>query len=193
MENANPYASPKSEITQPAPWGVDTDGTVDPKSRLTRLSFLAWCMVVGVAYVALLFYLVETGVVDFSKLGSVTDPFAYYKSIPLLILSIALTAVIVMFAIRRLHDYGSSGWWMVLYLVPIANFVLFLTLLFKRGDEGANRFGPPRPTSGWEKVVGIIGAAFFGLSLVLLIIGAGFAFIEGFNEGYLHSQQPPMQ
>ena len=36
--------------------------------------------------------------------------------------------------IRRMHDIGKSGWWI---LVPIAN----IFLLFKQSDKGANKYG----------------------------------------------------
>ncbi len=44
--------------------------------------------------------------------------------------------------VRRLHDMNASGWWYLLTLVPIANFILFLVLLFKSGSEGPNLYGP---------------------------------------------------
>lgn len=37
-------------------------------------------------------------------------------------------------AVRRLHDTGHSGWWI---LVPFYN----IYLLFKKGDEGYNEYG----------------------------------------------------
>lgn len=78
------------------------------------------------------------------------------------------------FAVRRLHDMDASGWWSLivgaamlstilntLHLIPtglfwlpallgLADFVLILMLLFRRGTEGDNRYGPqPPPNSGW--------------------------------------------
>ena len=38
--------------------------------------------------------------------------------------------------IRRMHDIGKSGWWI---LVPIVN----IFLLFKQSDKGANKYGLP--------------------------------------------------
>jgi uncharacterized membrane protein YhaH (DUF805 family)/ribosomal protein L40E len=45
-------------------------------------------------------------------------------------------------AVRRLHDINASGWWFILSLVPVANFVLGVVLLFVKGTEGENRYGP---------------------------------------------------
>lgn len=45
--------------------------------------------------------------------------------------------------IRRLHDIGLSGWWLLLWFVPIAGAILGLLLLFARGDHSRdNDYGP---------------------------------------------------
>ncbi|BAE53055.1 DUF805 domain-containing protein [Paramagnetospirillum magneticum] len=44
-------------------------------------------------------------------------------------------------SVRRLHDVDKSGWWMLIFLVPIIGFILMLVWFCKRGTEGANRFG----------------------------------------------------
>lgn len=38
--------------------------------------------------------------------------------------------------IRRMHDIGRSGWWM---LVPIVNFIFLLI----ESEQGRNKYGPP--------------------------------------------------
>jgi uncharacterized membrane protein YhaH (DUF805 family) len=43
--------------------------------------------------------------------------------------------------VRRLHDFGRSGWWTVLFLVPIANLILLAFCVFKKGDSGSNKYG----------------------------------------------------
>ena len=45
--------------------------------------------------------------------------------------------------VKRAHDRGKSGWWLLLLLVPLAGFIWWLVDLgILEGDEGANRFGP---------------------------------------------------
>ena len=43
--------------------------------------------------------------------------------------------------VRRLHDTGRSGWWMLLGLVPIVGLVL-LVFLALDGERGPNAYGP---------------------------------------------------
>lgn len=60
-----------------------------------------------------------------------------------MILVIAAIVPSLTLSIRRLHDLDKSGWWMLLVLVPITNFVLCIFLFFIRGTTGDNRFGSP--------------------------------------------------
>lgn len=45
-------------------------------------------------------------------------------------------------SVRRLHDTGRSGWWLLLTLLPYAGGLLGLWWLTRPGSLGANRFGP---------------------------------------------------
>ena len=50
---------------------------------------------------------------------------------------------------QRLHDFGKSGWWQFLSVVPIAGLILFLVLFFRAGDVGPNAHGPDPLTYGY--------------------------------------------
>lgn len=56
--------------------------------------------------------------------------------------------------VRRLHDTGRSGWWLLLPLVPIVGSIVLIVFLASPGEPGPNRFGPPpgeapaRPDTG---------------------------------------------
>ncbi len=45
-------------------------------------------------------------------------------------------------AVRRLHDIGRSGWWLLITLVPLAGAVILIVFLCTDGERGANRWGP---------------------------------------------------
>ncbi len=45
---------------------------------------------------------------------------------------------------KRCHDRNRSGWFQLLYLIPIVFFWPFIEIYFLRGTRGANRFGPDR-------------------------------------------------
>jgi uncharacterized membrane protein YhaH (DUF805 family) len=59
------------------------------------------------------------------------------------ILSLILIAwVSVCASTKRLHDLGHSGWWNLIALIPIPNVIFGLYLLFARGQNQGNLYGP---------------------------------------------------
>ncbi|MEY3018190.1 MAG: hypothetical protein RL336_1325 [Pseudomonadota bacterium] len=58
------------------------------------------------------------------------------------LLNLALLVPGLAAGVRRLHDGGRSGWWMLLVLTIIGIFVILYWLIVK-GDEGANEYGEP--------------------------------------------------
>lgn len=43
--------------------------------------------------------------------------------------------------IRRLHDIGKSGWYILILLIPIIGQIWFFVLLVTEGERGQNRYG----------------------------------------------------
>ncbi|MHA1128508.1 MAG: DUF805 domain-containing protein [Alphaproteobacteria bacterium] len=44
--------------------------------------------------------------------------------------------------VRRLHDIGKSGWWLLLGLIPVIGFIILLVWFIQTGTEGDNDYGP---------------------------------------------------
>jgi uncharacterized membrane protein YhaH (DUF805 family) len=45
-------------------------------------------------------------------------------------------------SVRRLHDRDKSGWFVLLYFIPLVGFIILLIWYCMRGTVGPNRFGP---------------------------------------------------
>ena len=45
--------------------------------------------------------------------------------------------------VRRLHDTGRTGWWLLIALIPIIGFIVLLVFYLEQGDAGENEYGPP--------------------------------------------------
>ena len=44
--------------------------------------------------------------------------------------------------IRRLHDTGRSGWWLLIGLIPLLGAIVLLVFFAMEGDAGSNEYGP---------------------------------------------------
>jgi uncharacterized membrane protein YhaH (DUF805 family) len=44
-------------------------------------------------------------------------------------------------AVRRLHDTGRSGWWILIGLVPFVGGIILIVFLVQDGTPGDNQFG----------------------------------------------------
>jgi len=58
------------------------------------------------------------------------------------IFSIAAVIPSFMLIIRRLHDLNRPAWWCIGVFVPLVNLVLGIYLLFFKGTDGPNDYGP---------------------------------------------------
>jgi uncharacterized membrane protein YhaH (DUF805 family) len=47
-------------------------------------------------------------------------------------------------SVRRLHDLDRSGWWVLLYLIPIVGWIILIIWFCTSGTDGPNRFGADR-------------------------------------------------
>ena len=52
---------------------------------------------------------------------------------------------------RRLHDINRTGWWLLLWPVPVFGWIVLIVWAIKRGDEGPNKYGlDPRQTTSQQ-------------------------------------------
>ncbi|PKM98357.1 MAG: DUF805 domain-containing protein [Elusimicrobia bacterium HGW-Elusimicrobia-3] len=63
-------------------------------------------------------------------------------------LAVALPSLAV--GVRRLHDIGYAGWWMLLLIVPFLGPVALLVMFCLAGDPGENKYGPAPAASAPE-------------------------------------------
>lgn len=65
----------------------------------------------------------------------------------LLVGMLAVSFFSMRLAVLRCHDCGRHGWWALMVLLPYVGALASLLLVFARGDDDVNDYGPP-PTPG---------------------------------------------
>ena len=181
----NPYSTPASDLHRDLSDGQnDTSSPFSAKGRFSRLSYLAWNLVLNV--IMLIVFAVTAGIAGAaSTLLTGTDPnamMAFYTSgAGLFMLAIMLVSLVItiIFFIRRLHDINMSGWWSILVFIPLVNLIFGIYVLVKKGTEVSNNFGPGRATPKWERILGIIALVLLVLYLVAVIAGIVMAIMAG--------------
>ena len=63
------------------------------------------------------------------------------------LLIIALFIPTLAVGVRRLHDIGKSGWWLLIMLIPCAGPIWLLVLTCTDSNPGENEYGPSPKTS----------------------------------------------
>ncbi len=92
-------------------------------------------------YFALFNFLVAVGL---SLLGLVSDLF----SIPYYLYSLAAFIPGLAVAVRRMHDIGKSGWWLLIAFIPLIGAIVLLVWMATEGNAGVNQYGddPKNPS-----------------------------------------------
>jgi uncharacterized membrane protein YhaH (DUF805 family) len=104
--------------------------------RARRKEYWMFGLIQGLIIFVLRYPHFFTGTVDpESHLGQIRVLYVFGTFIPLIAVSV-----------RRLHDTNRSGWWFLMFLVPIANLVLFFSFMTQDSQPGENIYGPsPKP------------------------------------------------
>lgn len=105
--------------------------------RATRPEFWWWVLFVFI----ILFVL---GIIDGAIIAPMLgfEAFADNAGQPLsLLASLGLFLPNLAVAVRRLHDIGRSGWWILIGLIPVVGFVVLIYWYVQPGSEGANEYG----------------------------------------------------
>ena len=75
---------------------------------------------------------------------SMTGSFDAEAGIGLLGLVYALGVLIpgLAVSVRRLHDIGRSGWWLLIILLPLIGAIVLLVFMLLEGKSDTNQYGP---------------------------------------------------
>ncbi|WP_370409633.1 DUF805 domain-containing protein [Streptomyces fradiae] len=77
----------------------------------------------------------------FSAVASILDSVLGITLIsPIYVLAVLIPYLAV--AVRRLHDTGRSGWWLLISLIPLVGFIILIVFWASEGEQQHNAHGP---------------------------------------------------
>ena len=170
ISDVNPYDAPdasldngQEELYQPKIFSFN--------GRIGRMRYLAYS--IGVNFLLMLVMVPLAGASAF--MGG--DPSTSMIGMLGIGIFYVVTIVIsVMFAKRRLNDLNRSGWWFLLFIIPIINLILAIYLIFFPGTSGNNNFGAaPAANSVGVLILGWMFPALMILGIVAAVVVPQFA------------------
>ena len=130
---ARPFRSPSDANNRGLRKGVAMHWYVDVlknyvgfSGRAHRTEFWMFCLISTIISIAL--SVIETMI---GLPGMISSLYS---------LAILLPALAV--GMRRLHDTGRSGWWLLLWFVPVIGWIALLIFYCIDSDSGQNQYGP---------------------------------------------------
>ena len=175
MDSANPYSAPEAELKH-GQEELYTPRILSFSGRLGRLRYLAYG--VGANFLLTLVMMPLMGAT--AMMGGSAEGMSAIGMLALAVFYIATIVVAVMFGKRRLNDLNRSGWWMLLLIVPLANLLLAIYMLFFPGTDGENNWGPaPIANSLGVKILAWMLPVVMLLGIVAAIVIPQFAGMQG--------------
>lgn len=149
------------------------DNPLSLNGRFGRLSYIAWYGFLNlITFFAVITLSLALGIFNLStqSLDShFIDTLMGLGGLGFLIISVLYFYFNLVIQVRRFHDMNRSGWFILLFIVPLVNIFVFFYLLLGSGTQGTNHYGPQRISAIWEKIL----AWFMIVISVLSILGTG--------------------
>ncbi len=149
------------------------DNPLSLNGRFGRLSYIAWYGFLNlITFFAVITLSLALGIFNLStqSLDShFIDTLMGLGGLGFLIISVLYFYFNLVIQVRRFHDMNRSGWFILLFIVPLVNIFVFFYLLLGSGTQGTNHYGPQRISAIWEKIL----AWFMIVISILSILGTG--------------------
>ncbi len=172
MDSQNPYRAPEADISLDQQKEFYHPSMFAIKGRIGRLRYLAYTYSI-ILLVALIGGIVFAGILQTSL--NIFSPDLTSGNVYFWLIMVAVYVPILFFSfvysIRRLNDIDRTGWLSLILLVPWVGSFFGLYLVFARGSEGTNDYGPaPDENPLWVKIIGIGLPVLFIVGIIVALV-----------------------
>lgn len=133
------------------------DNPLSAAGRFGRLSAIGWYGFIHlVTFFALFAFNLAIGLFNLNTRSLNYDFIQLFNSLAglgFIVIMVVYFYFLMVVSVRRLHDMNRGGWLIILFIIPLLNVFLGLYLMFGSGTVGINRYGLPRDTAIWEKIL----------------------------------------
>ena len=169
MTADNPYSAPDADLDH-GQSELYSPSIISFNGRIGRLRYLAYSTGTSMLLMPVMIPLVGASAFMGAGMGE-EAAMSTVGMLAMAVFYIAALVLTVMFGKRRLNDLNRSGWWIALFIVPIANLLLTIYLIFFAGTDGDNGFGAePEANSTGVKILGLMMPAMFILGILAAVI-----------------------
>lgn len=179
MSAASPYMTPVGvvDLTSKEPYRPKVFST---GGRIGRLRYLAFSTVPNLVVILVVLRILGALGAPLGASAGASPPGATTGldfggiSVLLYLALVGCIGLAVIFGKRRMNDLNKSAWLLLLFLVPIVNLFLPIYLIFFKGTEGKNDYGPaPVPNTVGVTVLGVVlPLLFLAATLSAIVIPA---------------------
>ena len=133
--NPNPHVAAAQVSSKPSKWDEIKKDYFSFEGRLNRQPYIVRSLIIYVIMMGLFgcsYVLFGNEYGDTSVMEDLLDVIAF---ITFCVSNLSL-------CVRRLHDLGRSGWLVLVNAIPVLNAALTIYMVFFKGNEGTNQYGP---------------------------------------------------
>ncbi len=168
MSETNPYQTPGGAVSDVFNEEFSEIKILSFKGRLGRLRYFTYSFIFGIIFMFVAGIAMAIAIPMMTQTGETTNMTMMW----VILLPIYIIAFTYMFMLgsQRLHDMNTTGWLSLLFLVPLANAIFALVLLFVPGTKGDNKYGLQTPPNSLAvKILASIAALLFVGYIVAMV------------------------
>jgi uncharacterized membrane protein YhaH (DUF805 family) len=160
--DVNPYNAPDASLDTGHDEEYYQPTLFSFSGRIGRLRYLAYNAGANLLLLGVLI-LMSGGVAGLAAMPEMSSAYGLFY----IASNLALFVIAIIWGKRRLNDLNRTGWWMLLLIVPLVNFIFVIYLIGFGGSEASNNYGsPPVANSLGVKILGSLLIVMFALGII---------------------------